>query len=240
MAGRFEGKVAIVTGGASGIGRATAMRLASEGASVLVADRDDPMGAETIALIEAAGGTASFERVDVRSEDSVASMVATAVERYGGLDVAHNNAGVVDNPMRITDMGGDRWDRMIATNLSSVFYCLKHEIPAMLERGGGAIVNTSSGAGVAGTAMLSHYSAAKHGVIGLTRSASDEFVGAGIRVNAICPGLVDTPLVQGSAYDTGLKADPAQMAEVVAWLLSGDSSWVSGQAIEVNGGGRRG
>ena len=238
MAGRFEGKVAIVTGGASGIGRATALRLAAEGASVLVADRDEPMGTETVGMIEADGGTASFERVDVRSEDSVAAMVATAVERYGGLDVAHNNAGVVDNPMHIADMGADRWDRMIATNLSSVFYCLKHEIPALLARGGGAIVNTSSGAGVSGTPMLAHYSAAKHGVIGLTRSASDEYVREGIRVNAICPGLVDTPLVQGSAYDTGLKADPSQMAEVVAWLLSDDSSWVSGQAIEVNGGGR--
>ena len=109
MAGRFEGKVAIVTGGASGIGRATALRLASEGASVLVADRDESMGGETVGLIEAAGGTASFERVDVRSEDSVAAMVATAVERYGGLDVAHNNAGVVDSLMRITEMGSDRW-----------------------------------------------------------------------------------------------------------------------------------
>ena len=240
MAGRFEGKVAIVTGGASGIGRATALRLASEGASVLVADRDETMGAETVGLIEAAGGTASFERVDVRSEDSVAAMVATAVERYGGLDVAHNNAGVVDSLMRITEMGRDRWDRMIATNLSSVFYCLKHEIPAMLERGGGAIVNTSSGAGLHGGAGLAHYSAAKHGVIGLTRSASDEYAREGIRVNAVCPGLVDTPLVQGSAYDVDFKADPAQIAEVVAWLLSEDSSWVSGQPIEVNGGGRGG
>lgn len=238
MAGRFEGKVAIVTGGASGIGRATALRLASEGASVLVADRDEAMGAETVALVEAAGGTASFERVDVRSEESVAAMVAAAVERYGGLDAAHNNAGVADRPTRIAEMGGDRWDRMIATNLSSVFYCLKHEIPAMIERGGGTIVNTSSGAGVAGVAGLAHYSAAKHGVIGLTRSASDEYAREGVRVNAVCPGLVDTPLVQGTAYDAGLKADPTQIAEAVAWLLSGDSSWVSGQAIEVNGGGR--
>ena len=238
MAGRFEGKTAIVTGGASGIGRATALRLASEGASVLVADRDEPMGAETVALIEAAGGTASFERVDVRSEDSVAAMVAAAVERHGGLDLAHNNAGVADNRMRLAEMGGDRWDRMIATNLSSVFYCLKHEIPAMLARGAGAIVNTSSGAGLAGVAGLAHYSAAKHGVIGLTRSASDEYAREGVRVNAVCPGLVDTPMVQGSAYEVGLKADPPQIAEVVAWLLSADASWVSGQAIEVNGGGR--
>ena len=237
MAGRFEGKVAIVTGGASGIGRATSLRLASEGASVLVADRDEPMGAETVGMIEEAGGTASFERIDVRSEESVAGMVATAVERYGGLDVAHNNAGVVDRVMRITEMGADRWDRMIATNLSSVFYCLKHEIPAMLERGG-AIVNTSSGAGLHGGAGLAHYSAAKHGVIGLTRSASDEFARESVRVNAVCPGLVDTPLVQGSVFDVDFKADPSQIAEVVAWLLSDDASWVSGQPIEVNGGGR--
>lgn len=238
MPGRFQGKVAIVTGAASGIGRATALRLASEGAGVLLGDRDEPLGRETAALIKAAGGVASFERVDVRNEESVAAMVATAVERYGGLDLAHNNAGVVDRVMRITEMGGDRWDRMIATNLSSVFYCLKHEIPAMLERGGGAIVNTSSGAGLHGGAGLAHYSAAKHGVIGLTRSASDEFAREGVRVNAVCPGLVDTPLVQGSTFDADFKAEPAQIAEVVAWLLSDDSSWVSGQPIEVNGGGR--
>ena len=246
MSGRFEGKVALVTGGGSGIGRATAQRFGQEGASVVIADVNVEGGEESAALVEAAGGAATFVATDVTDEAAVAAMVRTAVERYGRLDCAHNNAGINDPPALLADITLEAWARMIATNLTSVFLCLKHEIPAMAGQGEGAIVNTSSGAGVFGAPRVGHYTAAKHGVIGLTRTAALEYGDAGIRVNAVCPGLTDTPMrhrpLQYSEhqrdnleFSRGHVNSPEQVADTVLWLCSDEAAGVNGQSLLVYG-----
>jgi NAD(P)-dependent dehydrogenase (short-subunit alcohol dehydrogenase family) len=247
--GALEGKVAVVTGAGAGIGRASARAFAREGASVVVADVDGDGGAETVRLVEAAGGRATFVRADVSRAADVAAMVETAVDTYGGLDVAHNNAGVATGGQPVADFPDADWERAIAIMLTGVYYCMKTEIPRMLERGGGAIVNTASGAGLVAFPGQAGYVAAKHGVIGLTKVAALDYGARGIRVNAICPGTARTPMV-----DTAVRGDPAleeylaglhpigrigtpeEIAEAAVWLCTDAASFVLGHALAVDGG----
>ena len=248
MSGMVDGKVALVTGAGSGIGRATALVFAREGASVLVADRDADGGKETVELVGAAGGTADFHQVDVTDDAQVRDMVAAAVARFGGLDCAHNNAGITQAPTPLHEITDEAWNSMIAIDLTSVFLCLRHEARYMLEHGGGAIVNTSSGAGIIGYPGLAPYVSAKHGVLGLTKTAALEYAKSGIRVNALCPGSTDTPMMQGfingdPAIEAAMKATvptgelgrPEQLAEAVVWMCSDRASWVSGESMLVDG-----
>ncbi len=247
-----ERRVALVTGAASGIGRAAAERLAAGGAAVAVVDVDEAGGRETERRIAAAGGEAGFVRADVSDEAAVERMVAEVVARWGRLDAALNNAGISDAQHSWIDFPSDRWRRMIDVALGSVFLCLKHELKQMAaqpERDGlrGSIVNTSSGAGLVAAPGQPHYTAAKHGVIGLTRSAAQEFARAGIRVNAICPGLTDTAMIRSQPPEfleaiarmspTGRLGEPDDVARAAVWLLSPEARWVNGQAIVVDGGG---
>ena len=247
--GQFEDKVVLVTGAASGIGRAAAKLFADEGARVVVADIDRPGADATVELIRAEGGDATAVTVDVADATSVAAMVTATVDAYGGLDVALNNAGIVGAGVDIADMDDDVWRRGIDVMLTGVFLCLKHEIPHMLARGGGAIVNTSSGAGLIGFPGQANYVAAKHGVIGLTRSAALEYIGRGIRINAICPGTARSRMVDewmdGSAeaeaevaalHPIGRIAEPEEIARAALWLASDAASFVVGVAFPVDGG----
>ena len=245
-----EDAVVLVTGGAGGIGAAAARLFARDGArAVVVADVKD--AGETVAAVRAAGAEASWVDVDLTDESAVIDLVAGVVVDHGRLDTAFNNAGITGAMTSFHELAKADWDRMIAVNLTSVFLCLKHELAHMVERGGGgAIVNTSSGAGVVGFAGLPHYVAAKHGVLGLTRTAAAEYIGAGIRVNAVLPGPTDTPMIRGfigddeglrkmmaSAVPTGDLLEPEDIAEAVVWLASDKARQVSGQAYLVDGGG---
>lgn len=245
----FSGQVALVTGAAGGIGSATARKFAAAGAQVVAADIDAAGAQATVEQIRADGGEASAVQVDVADSASVAAMVAYTVRTYGGLDIAHNNAGIVGAGANVADMPDETWQRGIDVMLSGVFYGLKHEVPAILARGGGAIVNTSSGAGLIGFPGMANYVAAKHGVIGLTKSAALEYIGQGIRINAICPGTARSRMVdewmQASAeaeaqvaalHPIGRIADPDEIAEAVLWLASPAASFVVGVAMPVDGG----
>jgi NAD(P)-dependent dehydrogenase (short-subunit alcohol dehydrogenase family) len=245
----FDGKVALVTGGAGGIGSATARKFAAAGAKVVVADIDEQGAQATAAEIRAAGGDSTPVVVDVGDSASVQAMVAFTVATYGGLDIAHNNAGIVGAGANIADMPDGTWQRGIDVMLSGVFYGIKHEVPAMLARGGGSIINTSSGAGLIGFPGMANYVAAKHGVIGLTKTAALEYIVQGIRINAICPGTARSRMVdewmQGSAeaeaqvaalHPIGRIADADEIAEAVLWLASPASSFVVGIAMPVDGG----
>jgi NAD(P)-dependent dehydrogenase (short-subunit alcohol dehydrogenase family) len=240
--------VAVVTGGGSGIGRQSSIRFAEAGAAVVVADVDEGGGHETVEMIEDAGGEATFVRTDVTDSDDVDAMVRTAIDEYDGLDFAHNNAGIADEGTRLAEYDEAEWDRMIDVNLKGVWRCLKAEIPEMVERGGGAVVNTSSVAGVSANGSA-HYAASKHGVIGLTRRATVDYADDGIRFNAVCPGVIDTPMVQQAGEDNaeeldritagipaGRLGDPREIADTVVWLCSEDASYVMGQPIIVDGG----
>ena len=244
-----EGAVVLVTGGAGGIGAAAARLFARDGAAtVVVADVKD--SAETVAAVEAAGATSSWIEADLTDEDVVADVVARVVADHGRLDTAFNNAGITGMMTAFHQLDRADWQRMIDVNLTSVFLCMKHELAHMVERGvGGAIVNTSSGAGVMGFPGLPHYVAAKHGVLGLTRTAAAEYARQGIRVNAVLPGPTDTPMIRGfivdddglrammaSAVPTGDLIDPEEIAEAVVWLASDKARQVSGQAYLVDGG----
>ena len=245
-----EGAVVLVTGGAGGIGAAAARLFARDRVrAVVIADVQD--ASDTVAEVQAAGAQASWVDVDLTDEAAVADLVAGIVAEHGRLDTAFNNAGITGEMTAFCDLARDDWDRMIEVNLTSVFLCLKHELAHMVERGGGgAIVNTSSGAGVVGFAGLPHYVAAKHGVLGLTRTAASEYARHGIRVNAVLPGPTDTPMVRGfigedeglrkmmaSAVPTGDLLAPEDIAEAVVWLASDKARQVSGQAHIVDGGG---
>lgn len=246
--GRFAGKVAVVTGGASGIGRSAVEHLCAGGASVVVADVDADAGAATVEVVAAAGGDARFVAADVTDVSAVEAMVAAAVDTWGRLDIAFNNAGTSGSYAPVADAAPDAWDRTLALNLTGVFLCLRAEIPAMVASGGGAIVNTSSAAGQMGFAGLSAYVASKHGVIGLTKSAALENARTGVRINAVLPGTVRTPMLEGFAgSDDALEAmgrtspmgrlgEPAEIASAVLWLCSDEASYVTGHAFAVDGG----
>ncbi|MDG2004693.1 MAG: SDR family oxidoreductase [Novosphingobium sp.] len=245
----LEGRVLTITGGTGGIGSAAALLCASRGASGVIADIDTEKGGQLVDSIREAGGTAEFIRTDVGSEDDVAAMVDFAVSRFGRLDSAFNNAGINTGNSMIVDLSLDQWTRGLTINLTSIFLCMKHQIPQMLKQGGGAIVNTSSSAGAVGLAMSPDYVAAKHGVVGITRAAAVEVSGEGIRVNAILPGGTETPILLNAfeqnpslrgiveqGHPIGRIAQPEEMAEAAAWLLSDAASYVTGACIPIDGG----
>jgi len=247
MAKRFEEKVAMVTGAGSGIGRASALAFAREGARVVVADIAPDDGDETVRLIKDQGGDAVFVKVDVSRENEVEALIRKAVDTYGRLDYAHNNAGINGDLDRITTCTEENWDRVMNINLKGVWLCLKYEIPRMKEQGGGAIVNTSSTTGLVGTVGIPAYAASKHGVAGLTKVAALECAKTGIRVNAICPGTTMTPFTQ-RLIDAGLEkyiteiipvkrlAQPEEIANMVMCLCSDDASFVTGAIVPADGG----
>jgi len=241
----LEGRVALVTGGASGIGRATALLMAQEGARVLVADRDGEGAARTAAAITRAGGEARGHAADVTDEAQVAAMVQAALSAYGAMDCAFNNAGVAPSEAQpLAEISAEEWARVIHVNLTGVFLCMKHEIPAM--RGSGAIVNTSSIAGRIALPKAGAYVAAKHGVIGLTKVAALDHAKDGVRVNAVCPGYVETPLASRgierrrnailARVPLGRIGTVEEIAEVVVWLCSDHARFVTGEAIAADGG----
>ena len=247
--GMFDGKAAIVTGAAHGIGRASARQFAAEGASVVVADVDVDGGEETVELVVDDGGEAVFARTDVADPDQVEAMVETAVREFGRLDYAHNNAGVVGGGAPIPEMSVETWTRGIGVMLTGVFLGMKYEIPRILEQGGGAIVNTSSGAGLIGFPGMADYVAAKHGVIGLTRTAALENADTGLRVNAICPGTARTKMVEDwmdgdeaaeaqvrDLHPIGRIATADEIANAVIWLCSDQASFVLGHSMVIDGG----
>ena len=249
MTGILQGKVVLVTGGGSGIGRATSILLAKQGAKVMIADYV-PEGAErTVKMIKEAGGEANCIAADVAITRQVEMMVDKTVATYGRLDCAFNNAGIEGKMVDTAEYPEDVFDRIMAINLKGVWLCMKYEIPQMLKNGGGAIVNTASGAGLVGVAQLSAYNASKHGVVGLTKTAALEFAQKNIRVNCVCPGLINTPMVARmvdsggmneqeflAAEPVGRMGRPEEIGEGVVWLLSEAASFVTGHAMSIDGG----
>ncbi len=249
MTEQFHSKVALVTGAGSGIGRASAQAFANAGASVVVADVVVAGGEETVQFIKKAGGEATFVQVDVSKASEVEALIRHAVEIYGRLDYAHNNAGIEGAAAGTIDHPEDVWDRVIAINLKGVWLCMKYEIPQMLKQGGGAIVNTASVAGLIGSAGTIAYTASKHGVVGLTRATALEFAKQGIRVNAVCPGVIRTAMVERvMAADPNIEAQlialepvgrlaaPEEVAQAVIWLCSDASSFITGVPMPIDGG----
>lgn len=244
----FEGKVALVTGAATGIGRQTALALAAAGARVVLADIAKAAGEESAHAVEAAGGRAMFVAGDISLNDDVARIVRTAVDAHGRLDCAFNNAGIAPRGAPIVEMAEADWDRTIAINLKGVWLCLKHECAQMLAQGGGTIVNTASIMGVVSGPGLSAYSASKTGVVGLTKSVAIDYARAGIRVNAVCPGGIGNTAITSHPDNQrdmeqlaqmtpmGQLGQPQDIADTVLWLLSPQSGFVTGQAIVVDGG----
>jgi NAD(P)-dependent dehydrogenase (short-subunit alcohol dehydrogenase family) len=250
MSARFAEKVILITGATSGMGRAAAERIAAEGAKVVLAARGKEAGDALAAGIRAAGGEATFVPADVTVEAEAAELVRQTVERYGRLDGAFNNVGAATAVGPVTDVDGEAWHADLALNLSSVFYGLKHQIPALRAGGGGAIVNNASNLGVTGAAGMASYSAAKHGVVGLTRSAALDTAAAGIRINALITGGVDTPLlragmgptpeeslrVAGAMHPVGRIGRPDEIAAFTAFLLSDEARFITGAALAIDGG----
>ena len=249
MAGHVEGKVALVTGGASGIGRATALTFAREGAKVVIADMNEDGGQQTVHLITEKGGEAIFVRTDVSKAVEVQALISQAVATYGRLDCAHNNAGIPGGGRALTaEYAEDTWQQVIAVNLTGVWLCMKYEIPQMCSQGSRAIVNTASAWGLVGAPGASAYIASKHGVVGLTKTAALEYAQQGIRVNCVCPGDIQTPMTAPAMNDPermariiaceplGRVGQPEEVAEAVVWLCSDAASFVTGHAMSIDGG----
>jgi NAD(P)-dependent dehydrogenase (short-subunit alcohol dehydrogenase family) len=248
--GKFTGKVAFVTGAASGIGRAAALAFAREGARVSVADLSEESNRETARLIEQQGGKSLAVRCDVTRAADVKAALDKTVQAFGRLDFAFNNAGVEPKKLVPTaEVEEEEWERIVGVDLRGVFLCMKYEIPMMLAHGGGAIVNTSSGAGVIGIKNNAAYTAAKHGVIGLTRSAALEYAAQKVRINAVCPGYIDTPMIERFAGRSdearakvvaeepiGRMGTPEEIAATVVWMCSDAAGFMIGHALVVDGG----
>jgi NAD(P)-dependent dehydrogenase (short-subunit alcohol dehydrogenase family) len=247
--GSFAGKVAFVTGAGNGIGRAAALAFAREDASVVVADVSEQGNQNVARIIEEAGGRALAVRCDVARAEDVTAALDQTVETFGHLDFAFNNAGVEQPIMATAELTEKEWDRIVDINLRGVFLCMRHEIPLMLKQGGGVIVNTSSGAGVKGFAGQGAYCAAKHGVVGLTKAAALDYAKANIRVNAVCPGIIETPMMDRFSGGTpqgrervitqepvGRMGKPEEIAAAVVWLCSDAAAFVIGHAMVIDGG----
>ncbi|MFO7916490.1 MAG: SDR family oxidoreductase [Anaerolineae bacterium] len=245
----LAGKVALVTGGSAGIGRATALAFAAQGVKVVVADIDVSGGEETVRMIQGEGSDGLFVETDVSQSQDVQAMVERTIEAYGRLDFAFNNAGIEGERAPTADTNEENWDRVIDINLKGVWLCMKYEIPHMLETGGGAIVNTSSAAGRVGFAQIPAYTASKHGVIGLTKAAALEYATENLRVNAVCPGVIDTAMVERyigddeesreqliSSQPIGRLGRPEEVADVVVCLCAEGTSFVTGVAMPADGG----
>jgi len=244
--GRLDNKVAVITGAASGMGRATAISFAREGAALVVADLNSQGGELVVSEIAAAGGRAVFQRTDVTSEPDIAAMIDRAVREYGHLDITYNNAGVLGALGAIEDIKAEHWDRTLAVLARSVFFGIKHSVGPMRKSGGGSIVSTSSLAGLRGVPGLAAYSAAKFAVVSLTQTAAAELGKDRIRVNCICPGGVDTPLIakatrpQSAALGIPLSrlGTPDDIADLVLFLASDDARYITGTAMVIDGGSR--
>lgn len=246
---QLEGKIALITGGGSGIGRETAVLFAKHGAKVAIADLNPISGQETVNLITSTRGEAFFVQADVAKAAQVENMVNEVVAQYGRLDIAFNNAGIDGIPVRTVDGTEEEYDQIMAVNAKGVWLCLKYEIQQMLRQGGGVIVNTASVAGLIGAHSMSAYAASKHAVIGLTRTAAVEYASKGIRVNAVCPAIIRTAMVerafahlpqleQGAIQNNPSHrlGEPREVAEAVLWLASDASSFTNGAALTVDGG----
>ena len=245
----FDGKVALVTGGGSGIGRGTALAFAREGAKVVIADRNVQRGEEIVSMIRDAGGTASFRRTDVSVAAEIEALVDYTMATYGRLDLAFNNAGIEGDVKPLVDQTEANFDAVMNINVKGVWLSMKYEIPPMLKRGGGAIVNCSSAAGLIGFPGFGIYVASKHAVIGLTKTAALEYSAQGIRINAVNPAVIDTEMVDRFSKAIGSsKGDLAtlhpigrigrveEVAETVLWLCSGRASFVTGHSLVIDGG----
>jgi len=247
--GSFAGKVAFVTGAANGIGRAAALAFSREGASVVLADVSEQGNQDTARMIEEAGGRALAVRCDVTRGEDVKAALDNAVEAFGRLDFAFNNAGSEQAITATADLAEEEWDRIIRVNLRSVFVCMKYELPLLLKQGGGAIVNTSSGAGVKGIAGQAAYCAAKFGIVGLTKAAALDYAKSNIRVNVVCPGIIETPMMDRFSGGTsegrerviaqepiGRMGKPEEIAAAVVWLCSDAAAFIVGHAMVIDGG----
>jgi NAD(P)-dependent dehydrogenase (short-subunit alcohol dehydrogenase family) len=249
MATELQNKIALITGGTSGIGREAAVLFAKAGAKVVVAGRRESEGKETIDMVRAAGGDSLFVKADVSKASDVESLVQKTVDKFGRLDLAFNNAGIEGIWVPIVEQTEEDWDRVIDINLKGVWLCLKYEIRQMLKQGGGgAIVNMSSVAGLIGNPGSAHYCASKHGVIGLTKSAALEYARSGIRVNAVCPAVIKTDMADRafadpqinkfvlSLHPLGRFGQPKEIAEAVLWMLSDRASFMTGENLVLDGG----
>ncbi|WP_020108222.1 glucose 1-dehydrogenase [Nocardia sp. 348MFTsu5.1] len=245
----FIDKVAFITGAGSGIGRATALAFAAAGATVVATDLDNETATATADLIGQQGGRALGLACDVTRNDDIVAALNATVDTFGHLDIAFNNAGIEQPVAPLADISENDWDRIVAVNLKSVYLCMKHQIPLLLKAGGGSIVNTSSGAGVIGIRGQSAYTAVKHGVIGMTKSAALDYAATGIRINAICPGIIETPMMGRFSGGTpegrerviaqepvGRMGRPEEIASAVQWLSSDLGAFTTGHALVIDGG----
>ena len=247
--GSFAGKVAFITGAGNGIGRATALACARAGASVAATDVSEQRSQETARLIEAAGGPALALRCDASQEADIKAALDRTIETFGRLDFAFNNGGVEQEQKPLADLTPEDWDRISNIDLRGVFLCMKYQIPLLLKQGGGAIVNTSSGAGVKGFRHQAAYTAAKHGVVGLTKGAALDYADKKIRINAVCPGIINTPMMDRFSGGTpegrqkvidqepvGRMGEPEEIASAVLWLCSDLAAFATGHALVIDGG----